>query len=582
MGMKAMNRKALWLVVPVVAALAGCGVGPTGRSATGTTAALDAELARLAAVLEGTVSQYAYIEAGGAQVVRGYGLVVGLGTNGSSGCPTEVRNRLVEQMAGLGVGDARTGTKALSPNRLIDDPDTAVVIVSAIIAPGTPRGAPLDVSVSALPRSQTLSLEGGVLFRTELRAFNVDGGAVNESRLLAEAEGPVFVNPFAPNRDPTMTARLRQGRVIGGGATLEGRKIQLVLRQPDYRIAGVLQEAINSAFPDYPKVANARTPALVEITIPRRFRGDWGRFLQQVMHLYVRRGGGIEDRKARELVEAIAEPDAPYDTISLVWETMGRQVLPLIREVYASANPEASYYAARAGARLGDPVAVEVLAACARDRSAHRLEAIAELGAAGTLLAEDTLRELLNDPDALVRIATYEALQAGRLGGGIERVDVDGKFALHIVPSTADRMIYATRTEQPRIVLFGGGLLVRRPIFFTTPDDLVTINANSAADLLQVYRRVGARKRLSETVTITADLKSLILALGRTPEPDVHGHCESLGLTYSQVVSVLYRLCETEAGKQVPAEFVLQSPDRTDTITPGSTPPGRQAVSSRL
>ncbi|NLF30341.1 MAG: hypothetical protein GX591_05565 [Planctomycetes bacterium] len=578
--MKPMNRNALGILV-LVAALAGCGARPAGP-VTQTTQADDPEFARLAAVLEGTVNQYAYLEAGGVQVVRGYGLVVGLGGNGSSECPTEVRQRLVDQMASMGVGDARTGTRPLSPHRLIDDPDTAVVIVSAVIPPGTPKGAPLDISVSALPGSQTLSLEGGTLFGTELRAFSVDTGAVSESRILAKAEGPVFVNPFAQERDPAVSARLRQGRIIGGGRTVEGRKIQLVLRQPDYRIARVLQEAINSAFPDHPKVANAKTPALVEITIPRRFLGNWDGFLRQMMHLYVRKGVGIADRKARELVEEIQRPAAPGETISLVWEAMGRQVLPLIREVYASADPEAAYYAARAGARLGDATAVEVLAACARGPSPHRLEAIAELGRATALLAEDTLRNLLNDSDAIVRIAAYEAIEDGRVHGGIERIDVDGRFSLHIVPSTAEPMIYATRTDTPRLVLFGDGLLVRRPIFFTTPDDLVTINANTDTDLLQVYRRVGAGKRLSETLTIAPDLRSLILTLGRTPVPDIHGHCESLGLTYSQVVSVLFRLCESESGKQVPAEFVLQSPDGVDTIGPEQALPGRQAVSSRL
>ncbi len=576
-----MTRKALWLLVPVVVALAGCGAKST-RPATRTAELSDPEMVRLAAVLEGTVGQYASLEAGNSQLVRGYGLVVGLGANGSSECPTEVRERLVDQMASLGVGDARTGTRALSPNRLINDPDTAVVIVSASIEPGTPKGATLDVSVSALPGSQTLSLEGGVLFPTELRAFSVDGGTVNESRILAKAAGPVFVNPFADERDPTVVARLRHGRVIGGGKTLEGRRIELVLRRPDYRIARAVQEAINSKYPGHPKVANARTPSLVDITIPRRFRSDWNRFLLQMMHVYVRKGAGIEDRKARELVEAIAETGAPYEAISLIWEAMGREVLPLIHGVYTSADSEAAYYAARAGARLDDPAAVDVLVAAARGDSPHRLEAIAELGVAGTVQAEDALKDLLNDPDALVRIAAYEAIEAGWLGGGIERIGVDGQFSLHLVPSTAEPMIYATRTGRPRIVLFGGEVLVRRPIFFTTPDDLVTINANAEDDPLQVYRRVGADRRLSDTVTIAADLKTLILALGRTPEPDIHGHCESLGLTYSQVVSVLYRLCESKPGKQVPAEFVLQNPDWIDTINPGQMSPGRQAVSSRL
>jgi hypothetical protein len=152
---------------------------------------------------------------------------------------------------------------------------------------------------------------------------------------------------------------------------------------------------------------------------------------------------------------------------------------------------------------------------------------------------------------------------------------------LDVVPSTGEYLVYVTRSGQPRIALFGDGMRVRQPIFFTTPNDLVTINSTKADADLQVYRRVGARKRLSEAILAPPDLRSVVLALGGPAVKDESGEFQGLELTYSQVVGVLHRLCEGDVAKKVPAVFVLQRPDATDRIAPGRMPPGRQDVSSR-
>jgi len=573
----------VWPVLVSLCMLAGCGNGGRGllkpRSPEEKAAARRIDLTMK--VVDGTVGQMAYLEGGGARLIRGYGLVVGLAGNGSSECPTEVRKKLVEEMGRMGIGQTRTGTAALTPNMLIDDPDTAVVVVSALVPPGTPSGVPLDASVSALPNSQTLSLDGGTLYSTELRAFSTATGAVRESRILADAGGPVFVNPFADNRDATATSRLRRGRVIGGCKTRLSRQIRLVLRQPDHARARALQQAINSRFGLYPRTANAKDPTYLMIRIPNRYRDDYEHFLAVLTHLYIRKGGGIIDLKARELVDYIALPDAPRESISLIWEGMGKQILPIIKPVFLSDNAEAAYYAARAGARIGDSDAVDVLAHVAMSDSPYRLEAIMELGRAGSVSAAQTLGELLSDSDDTIRVTAYEAIAIGRLGCGIKRSDVNGQFILDVVPSNEEHLVYVTRSGRPRIALFGEGIALRRPVFFNTPDDLVTINAASRSDQLQVFRRVGARKQLSEVISTPPDLAGVILALGGPPEKDPTGKIMGLGLSYSQVVGVVYRLCEGQAGKKVPAVIVLQSPDATDRIHPGRMPPGRLDMSRR-
>ena len=572
------QRRTGWFIVLFVGGflVAGCGDSPSRHRAGSDTPVSD-DLRLVERVLEGTVGFYARVEGGVPLEVQGYGLVVGLAGNGSSEAPKVVRDRLVKEMGRMGIGDVRTGTSSISPNKLIDDPDTAPVIVRAVVAPGAPKGVLLDVAVSALPKSQTRSLDGGMLYLTELRAHSFGSGSAKQSRGLVTAKGPIFVNPFGEGDDAMMIGRLRHGRVIGGGETVEARAIRLVLRQPDYRVADVLQKAINSQFPERRDVAVAKNPSAVEIRIPQDRNMTYTDFIQRVMHLYVRRGAGTAELKARTLAKLITEPNAPYEDISLIWEGLGAQViLPVVRKLYVSADPAIAFWAARAGARVGDASAIEALARLAEISPEYRIAAVGELGRTGSLAASPILNELLNDPDATVRIAVYEAMIAGGLAGNIARYDVDGNFELHVAPSKGRYLVYATRTGKPRIVLFGAGLGVNRPVFFSTPDDLVTINANAADATLSVYRRVGRRKRLSDALEVAPDVKSLVLAMGRdaTQRPD--RSFRGLGLSYSQVVGVLYRLCEGKLGKKVPADFILQKPDNIDRIGIRRAPVGRR------
>ena len=62
-------------------------------------------LAPAAAQETSRLKDLAYLEGTTEEPLVGYGLVVGLGGNGSAECPTEVRQRLVDEMARRGVGD---------------------------------------------------------------------------------------------------------------------------------------------------------------------------------------------------------------------------------------------------------------------------------------------------------------------------------------------------------------------------------------------------------------------------------------------------------------------------------------------
>ena len=145
-----------------------------------------------------TVSQVAWVEGLRRMRVRGYGLVAGLGTRGSSECPRNVRRRLLQDMYKM-EQFAKVGRDALpfTPERILDDRDTAVVTIEGEIPAAAPVGEHFDLTVRALPGTQTVSLENGRLYTCDLRIHrDVAAGSI-AGQILAVGSGPVFVNPWS-------------------------------------------------------------------------------------------------------------------------------------------------------------------------------------------------------------------------------------------------------------------------------------------------------------------------------------------------------------------------------------------------
>lgn len=547
--------------------------------------------------LSGTVSEYAVLVGSEDLVVKGYGVVVGLGTKGSGEVPEGLHRYLVHQMATLGVGTYATGTAMISPSRILSDKDTAVVVVGGRIPPAAPAGTRFDIHIESLPQTQTLSLSGGYLMGTELRLnANVTVAAFGDIKSWAMAHGPVFVNDFADTSSRPDEGRLKIGSIPNGGVVTTQRPVRLELRRSDYTLATMTQQKINQRFGGGMKMAWARSPSLVELNIPDDLRGDYEHFLQLVMHLYLIGGSGGEEMHARQLARAILLPTAMPDDISLVWEAMGRQILPVIRDSYTSSNSTAAFYACRAGLRLEDVMAVEPMGRLAQVAdNPFQLQAIAEIGRARRMVQfKPILKALLSDRNELVRIAAYEAVCRHGLAGLVRRTEVPGQFIMDEVDTDGEFTIYATVSGQPRIVLFGRGMPVNRPVFYSPSDELITINARGVEDDLTAYRRLPRGNAVSDSFRIRAQVVDLVTTLATTPErhaapenttqprlgtalhvttvttspayPPVPGSAievTGMGLTYSQVLGVLNGLCKNGA---IPAKFVLQRPPNIQKI----------------
>jgi len=551
--------------------------------------------------LRGTIGSEVTILGIQPTLVSGYGLVVGL--NGTGGQPlNEALQATMERDAGLNgvtMGSElgpNNPVSGKSPRELLRDPNVAVVLVQAAIPPGSAKGSRFDVSVRAMNAS---SLEGGTLWTTELR-FGPPGtfGQV-QSRKIAEARGPIFVNPFLEEEQiqgETLASdfNLEVGRVLGGGAVTEPLEIELVMDSPSYLRARTIVAAINSRFPEAPGDRGPTARGLsggnydtgrggrLAVQIPVAYRTNSDEFLRILQGVQI--DPNSPEEYCRRYVAALKAEPALADELSYCLEGIGPKALPFLRELYNSDERSPQLAALRAGVGLNDAMATPTLMELARSGpEPTRIVAISLLGAARAGPRTDlALQALLNENGLLVRIAAYEALAlraernefARRLElrrpgpetapmdwstaavqdaammsfapsiQGVERTCIGcgmgrpPKFILDVVPF-GDPLVYITQQGLPRIVLFGATPGVSKPVLATAWSNRLVFTADSPTDEIRVsYKRSQSARAFHSTAP--DDLKELIEFLARdtTPEDPRPG----LGLRFSEVVGALYAL----------------------------------------
>jgi flagellar basal body P-ring protein FlgI len=514
----------------------------------------------------GTVREMAVLTTGRGVHVKAYGVVHGLGKYGSPEVPPDLRDSLGDYLYRRGWGSPREGTGSITPEMILADPDTAVVEVSGYIPPGAAPGTLFDVSVKALPVTSTRSLSGGSLMPVRMRmSLAGEVADIGQTKELAEAAGPIVVDPQLDLADPADQVRSREGKILGGGQLTTPMPLRLELVRPDFARISLLQRRLNDRFSAIggQQTAVARNSSSIELTVPAEYRASYEHFINLVMHMPITssQAAAVESKAAELAGKLVAMPHA-RDDLSLSLEALGKLSLDSLRPLYAHNEPSVRFYASRAGLRLGDALAAEPMIQAARmEDSSYQLPAIGELGRARHASRQmDTLRELLSHDEIEVRTAAYEALLSMDDTLRIERVAVgDGpqRFFVDVVDSDKPGVIYATQSLQPRIALIGSGIAVRRPVFFQSSNNLVTVNAVESDDPLTVFRRILGTGRFSENFEVEPRLDRFIQVLGDPPRRDAQRGIRGLGLNYGQVLSVLSAMAE--AG-DVNAKFVLQVP----------------------
>lgn len=553
-------------VCSVMLVSAGCSEKPKPVAAQPIVQSVDP--ATLPVYVRGTVAQYARLDRTWDISLVGHGVVVGLGTTGSKEVPAAVEKYLTEYMAKHKIGMRSTNTDDVKPLSILQDPDTAVVLVGAMVPLGAPVGTKFDVDVSAMPQTTTTSLSGGHLLPCEMMLAPAGVAAPLTANVprIGEAKGGAFLNPFLDPGHAQDVSKFRESRVIGGGVITECVPVRLILREPDWGKASMIQSRINDRFRLFEtadqrvpmeRVANAVSASTIELRTPRAYQNDYRRFLALVLHMPLDNNPASREMIGREIAQTMELPDARYDDLALVWEAMGKPSLSIVRPMYQSSNPTVAYYAARTGLRMGDASACVVVARHALNiNSAFRMAAIVELGGQRDFQAVEALRKLLDDPNDVVRIAAYESLAKLPNAGGIKRIKLADQFDIDIVPSSRPTLVYATQTLEQRIAIFGPQMPVQRPMFYISPDEVVMVDGKSAEGLLTMTRKIPRTGKMSTPVTTKATVEAVVRMLGDQPHTNDDGEMVGLGLRYGQVVSLLQGLCKEG---DIEARFVLQS-----------------------
>jgi hypothetical protein len=490
-------------------------------------------------------------------VARGYGLVIGLQGTGSGDIPPDVRAHMLQIMARMGVGKASSGFGHIKPESMLDSVNTAVVIVEGVIPQGavgrkrTPPisgrravilpGSTFDVMVTADPRTSTTSLEGGRLYTTDLRPGTLLAGS-RQAEVLAEAAGPLFINPFAgDSSEGSIDVTLRTARILNGGQVTKDMPLKLMLLNPSHNRVRVVQDAINRRFPFEPgqgqDTARGESDALIELTVPPSMRDDTDRFVNTVMRttLAQSRAELVANNTRRQL---LADPSLAPEAYWR-WVALGPRALPFIRELYDHPEEAPRLVALRAGAQLGDPVVGDPLRSMATNGSlAAKLEAASLLKDLPMDPRTDmTLLGLMDDDDLELRIRAYEALR-DRGSALLRTVPLAGKFGLDLVPA-AHRTIYVTQSRQPRIAVLGGDLEVERPIALQSLGGRLLIREDEERDGLAIRYQTDDMPR-PRILRCSPKVSDLVQSLAW--QPRLSTDPEGLNLSYGETVSVLHDL----------------------------------------
>ncbi len=220
--------------------------------------------------------------------LTGFGIVVGLNGTGDSRESLMSRKPLRNALERMAI--------SITPNE-IKGRSIAGVMVTATLPPFSKQGQKLDVTVSAV--GDSISLRGGILFVTPLRAHNREVFAIAQGPIVgipmgvelpgARAQVGASDYEFDPRRNIVPTV----GYVIGGGIVereinidLNSRtRLFLNIKEPDFTTSFRLAKAINKNLGD--GSARSVDAGTVEISVPASYLGQSVELISRVENLEI-------------------------------------------------------------------------------------------------------------------------------------------------------------------------------------------------------------------------------------------------------------------------------------------------------
>ncbi|MCX5638310.1 MAG: flagellar basal body P-ring protein FlgI [Planctomycetota bacterium] len=465
--------------------------------------------------------------------VEGYGLVGGLNGTGSSECPPRIRVYLTQYILSQLPG------QKIDVEKLIDSPNTAVVLVEGVMPSIPLKGQYFDVKVTALEGTRTTSLQGGWLYGADL---NVAGSFGIAMKVMVDAEGPVFIDKI-----DTAEVNKRVGYILAGGKVLDDFKIALVVRKPDYRGTSDIRNRVNELFGG--DIARAVSPGRIEVTVPDKYREQKEKFVSLIKATYLAQTPQVTEERVKAFVTRLAVSQ-DKDASEIALEAIGNESLSKLGVLLNSSDQQVRLRAARCMLNLGSDAGLDVLRKMAIEKgSACRLEALeAIVVGASRNDAVAVSRRLLYDEDFDISLAAYEQLRKLE-DVAITREFIGRNFYLERIAQTGHKAIFVSRSGQPRIVIFGLPIRCRGNIYVQSADGNVIINAPAGQKDVTLLRKQPRRSGVIARMKSSFELADIIRALCEEPAEKSEEARRGLGISYDEMIALLKQMCDRGAVK---------------------------------
>ncbi len=469
--------------------------------------------------------------------VEGYGLVAGLQGTGSSECPAHVREYLRQFIL------SQLPDGGMDIDKFISSRNTAVVVVKGKMLTARGKGSYFDVHAEAIAGSQTMSLEGGWLYKCELKQRGSFGIS---TRVLAHAQGAVYIDTIEPSgRDK------RQGFVLAGGTVRDNYKITLGLGEPDFMIVRRISDVINTRFSM--KTAKAVSPELIELNTPMLYLEQQDRFMLMVSSMYLYSNPAATNERINYFIDQLSRSSQKYVSEAAL-ESIGNASLAKLGGLLTSSDEEVRLRAGRCMFNLGSDRGLDALVQIALNiKSPYRIEALNAIGLSGNRGDATSLaKKLLKDESFEIRLGAYEQLRKLK-DISISRRLVGGKLFLEQIARSGPKDIYVTRSGKPRIVLFGSPMYCSEDVFVESANGEVTINAVPGRKYVSLLRKVPKRTDVVE-IKSSYEISEIIRLLCREPAVNEVTKKMQAGLnvSYADTIAILKQMCDRGA---LPAHF---------------------------
>ncbi len=487
--------------------------------------------------------------------LQGVGLVVGLNGTGGDPPPGAYREALLDDLKRR---EVRT------PNELIASPDTAMVIVTAVLPPLVDKGDHFDVEIRVEGESAR-SLNGGYLMETILSETAVIGGTQQlKGHVVAKAKGPVLVST-GEGREEDKAGVLRRGKVLGGARSLIDRDMSVYLKSDfrNFRNVTRIADRIGQRFFSYNEhgtrepLSKAQTDQRINLKVHPRYKDNHAHYRQVIAHIAFRETP-VEQRVRMQRLERELLTPEKSERAALQLEAIGTEAIPILKSGLKSPHLECRFHSAVSMAYLEDSDGLDVLKEAALKERAFRVFAYTAISALDDPRAHLVLRELMSAQpvenkkefdSAETRYGAFRALWTlDRNDPFIAGDHVNEEFWLHPLHTKGGPIVHITHRKRNEIVLFGHDQEFITPLALRAGNHIL-VTCRPGSDFITISRFAVGEK--DQQIKSTRRIEDVLRA------------CAKLGASYPDVAQLL-----VQADKQhnLPGRFEIDALPRAGRV----------------